>query len=202
MIEKSNNPFVFDALIDNFESNYDHIREMVSKGYTKRIDMPVIAMDQINGLQSHLENGMLDVVDAKTGKFHKAFPQGLKGEQAAEWLHQGLKDGVDGDDMINVSLERLKADTLTPIQEQIYFDVVASKLVEYGIDSSIDFLQNVSFLIVSKDGYIMDGHHRWVIAMLIDPELEMQAMVIDVEKDKLLVMLNTFSDAIGNERNK
>ncbi len=202
MMKNNDNHFDFGSFLESFEYNYDRARELASKGYAKRVDMPVIDLNQINGLQTHLEHGMLDIVDGETGKFHKAFPQGLTGEQATKWLEQGLHDGYETDDIIDVSLERVEAGLLTPLQEQIYFDKAISKLAEYGVESTIEFLQKVSIIIVSRDGYIMDGHHRWLTAMLIDPELEIQTMVVDVEKEKLIKMLNAFSDAIGNERNK
>ena len=192
----------FDSFLESFEYNYDRARELASEGYAKRIDMPVIDIEQINGLQMKLEKGMLDAVDGETNVFHKAFPNGLSGAQAEEWLVQGLHDGYETDDIISTSLEQLEAGSLTPIQEQIYFDKAVKKLIEYGVDDTVEFLQNDSMIIVSKDGYILDGHHRWLTAMLIDHTLEIQAMVIGVEKDKLIKLLNAFSDAIGNERNK
>lgn len=202
LIKNGGTNYNFDLFLETFEYNYNRARDMASKGYAKRADMPVIDSNQINKLQTHLEKGMIDIIDGKSGNFHKAFPQGLSGVQAGEWLKKGLYDGYTFDDVVDVSLEHIEVSTLTPLQEQIYFDKAISKLIKNGVESTIEFLQENSIIIVSKDGYIMDGHHRWLVAMLINPDLQIQTMVVDVEKDKLIKLLNTFSDAIGNTRNK
>jgi len=41
-------------------------------------------------------------------------------------------------------------------------------------------------ILVSSDGYILDGHHRWSAALTADPEKEMNVRVIDMPMDKLL----------------
>lgn len=41
-------------------------------------------------------------------------------------------------------------------------------------------------ILVSNDGYILDGHHRWSASLTADPEKEMNVRVIDLPMDKLL----------------
>lgn len=41
-------------------------------------------------------------------------------------------------------------------------------------------------IIVSNDGYIVDGHHRWAAVKLVNPELYMNAVVIDMPIAELL----------------
>lgn len=41
-------------------------------------------------------------------------------------------------------------------------------------------------ILVSRDGHILDGHHRWAAALTIDPELEMDVQVIDMDMKDLL----------------
>ena len=55
--------------------------------------------------------------------------------------------------------------------------------------------------LLSKDGYILDGHHRWLSGMLLDTRLLVNVVEIDLPKDRLLQLLKAYSDAIGNERN-
>jgi hypothetical protein len=41
-------------------------------------------------------------------------------------------------------------------------------------------------VIVSKDGHILDGHHRWAALLTIDPSREMKVQEIDMTMDELL----------------
>jgi len=41
-------------------------------------------------------------------------------------------------------------------------------------------------VIVSKDGHILDGHHRWAALLTIDPSREMNVQEIDLTMDELL----------------
>lgn len=44
--------------------------------------------------------------------------------------------------------------------------------------------------IISKDGYIMDGHHRWAATFLVDPGAKVQATQIDLNGIPLVSALN------------
>ena len=41
-------------------------------------------------------------------------------------------------------------------------------------------------VIVSRDGHILDGHHRWAALLTVDPSREMNVQVIDMDMDDLL----------------
>jgi hypothetical protein len=41
-------------------------------------------------------------------------------------------------------------------------------------------------VVVSRDGHILDGHHRWAALLTIDPSREMNVQVIDMDMDDLL----------------
>jgi len=47
-------------------------------------------------------------------------------------------------------------------------------------------------ILVSKDGYILDGHHRWAALLCISPERKIQATVLDLGMDALLEMAAKF----------
>jgi len=40
-------------------------------------------------------------------------------------------------------------------------------------------------VIVSRDGHILDGHHRWAALLTVDPSREMNVQVIDMDMDDL-----------------
>jgi len=41
-------------------------------------------------------------------------------------------------------------------------------------------------VMISRDGYILDGHHRWAAVLTIDPKRTMEVVVIDMDMDDLL----------------
>jgi len=55
--------------------------------------------------------------------------------------------------------------------------------------------------IMSKDLYIIDGHHRFLSGVLLDPNMQINALIIDLPIAKLLPLTLSYSDAVGNKRN-
>ncbi len=53
-------------------------------------------------------------------------------------------------------------------------------------------------IIVSRDGYILDGHHRFGQVMLAGPSTKMTSLVIPMGINDLLKMGTTYAAAIGN----
>jgi hypothetical protein len=54
--------------------------------------------------------------------------------------------------------------------------------------------------VVSHDGYILDGHHRWAATLLNNPEAKIHGIQIAIEIDDLVPILRAAGDAFGNER--
>jgi hypothetical protein len=63
------------------------------------------------------------------------------------------------------------------------------------------WLGSGTFFIASEDGYIIDGHHRWLAGVLTDPDIKARVLTIDLPLKDLLPMSLAFSDAVGNKRN-
>jgi ParB-like chromosome segregation protein Spo0J len=191
--------------IPDFESNFKLAQSKAHLGKTVRKDMPVIDNKDVKDFQRRLENGYIDI-NAPYSKENKnePFPEGLKGEKAKEWLESGLAKhdgGKQDDDKIDVSIKKIKVGKLKPIQKQIYFDK-SIKMVAAGLEKTANFLKNESTFIVSDDNFIIDGHHRFLAAVLIDPDMDVNCMVISLPIKKLLPMSLAYGDAIGNERNQ
>lgn len=55
---------------------------------------------------------------------------------------------------------------------------------------------------MSKDRYIIDGHHRFLTGMLIDPKMKVNVLMIDMPISELLPSSLDYSDTIGNVRNE
>jgi hypothetical protein len=194
-----------DKEIPNFEKNYKKVQSLAKLGKTKRKDMPVITDRDVKALQYRLSKGFIDV-NAPFDKEFKGnpFPEGLTGQKAKEWLEAGLPRHDKGkltDDIVKVTKEKVKVGDLKPIQQQIYFDKSIKGIMEFGADSSREFFEKTNF-ITSSDLYIIDGHHRWLAANLIDPNMKVNVIKIDLPINKLLPMTKAYGDAIGNERNK
>ena len=90
---------------------------------------------------------------------------------------------------------------LVPIQRQFYFDHSVEMMSNKGLKGARSYIDS-SFLFVSEDNRILDGHHRYLAAMLIDPAYKFKVFKIGIPLDKLLPYLVEFGDNIGNERNK
>jgi hypothetical protein len=76
----------------------------------------------------------------------------------------GLNDGQKRDDMVSVSRGSFKATELGPTQTSMELDYVVGTAIEFihkGVKPPV-----VVGAIVSSDGRIMDGHHRWAASIL------------------------------------
>jgi len=79
-------------------------------------------------------------------------------------VDSGLEDGADpGDDKVSVSKATWSAADLKPSQTSIVLGKVVGMAIGMLISNKIG--GNLG-AIVSSDGYIMDGHHRWAATIL------------------------------------
>jgi hypothetical protein len=88
---------------------------------------------------------------------------------------------------------------LMPLQRQIYLDKSIDALAASGVQETIKFLQEVH-LVVSSDLAVIDGHHRWLSALLLGP-VRVRVLVVDHPHARLLPALRVLSDLEGHERN-
>lgn len=196
--------FNLDEEIPNFDANYKKAQSLSKLGKTKRKEMPVINDDDVKKFQKRLEDGTIDINKpfAKDPELSSnPFPEGLSGLKAKKWLEKGLKDGSKTDDQIDVSITKIPVKNLKPIQRQIYYDKSMGETIKQGVKRSLDFVTNKSFFVISGDNYIIDGHHRYLSALLLDPNASVNALKINLPIKKLLPMATAYGDAIGNKRN-
>lgn len=189
--------------IPDFERNFTQAKKLTALGRTQRKDMPVINDDDVKEFQTRLKNGNLDINKpfADTTNEEDPFPEGLKGFEAEDFLERGLKDGSKKDDVIGVTIKQVPVKNLKPIQKQIYFDKSVDATAKNGVESSKKWLQGKTFFITSADNFIIDGHHRWMSGLLIDPNMSVNTLSIDLPINKLLPLSTSYGDAIGNKRN-
>jgi len=115
-------------------------------------------------------------------------------KQAKELSHAGVKasDGDASDDVIDVT-----SNSLFPVTEL------------YPSQSSMNIQKALSFVIamirgkmqaggnlgafISKDHFIMDGHHRWISTAMFDPKIKVGGFLVDMQGEFLLKILNAMT---------
>jgi hypothetical protein len=103
---------------------------------------------------------------------------------------------------IKTGYETVNVGELRPIQEQIYFDQVIEKKAKSSLRKSKSFVGRNIF-VVDKNYNIIDGHHRYLSAMLISPTVKVSVMKANTDLKTLLKHSLTYSDEIvKNVRNK
>ena len=98
---------------------------------------------------------------------------------------------------------KVEVGSLRPVQQQIYISKSIDAIAQFGIKKSLQFLKDKKTItVMSKDHYIIDGHHRFLTGMLIDPKMKVNVLMIDMPISELLPASLHFSDSIGNVRNE
>lgn len=59
-------------------------------------------------------------------------------------------------------------------------------IADAHLKGKFDALTEEPKVMISKDGYILDGHHRWAAVLTIDPKRTMEVVVVDMDMDDLL----------------
>lgn len=163
-----------------FKSSFKTAKEKATSGWTVRKDMPVIRSMQSDEFYNRMKKGLVNF-DEKTSKVT-------------------IATKPSPDNMHPVTRKKIRAIDLHPIQKQIYFDKGFDLIRGKSIKDVSDVLSKP--LIVSSDNYIVDGHHRFLSAMLLDPNYKLNCVVVDLPISILLPLAVGYGDAIGNHRNK
>lgn len=89
--------------------------------------------------------------------------------------------------------------SLKPMQKE----VIPSKAVAFALGFLKDGKPDLNDMeaIVSSDGYIMDGHHRWAARTLIDPAATVKVAKIGLPAASLTTALNLWTKAKGRSGN-
>jgi hypothetical protein len=127
----------------------------------------------------------------------------LNGElaKAAAAPQAGTKDGNPNDDKAKVNTKSMvTVGALSPAQKE----VIPMKALSFALgylsnkDPNLDEMD----AIVSSDMYIMDGHHRWAAATLVDPNKKVKVAKIEMPAVDLITALNVYTKgALGKPGN-
>lgn len=127
---------------------------------------------------------------AKQGRFQRKDMPRLKQDDIEALFDKLHQDGI------RVKKGKIAAKHLIPAQRQFYFDhsieILNKKTTKHVADT---------YLFISKDNTLIDGHHRFLSALLIDPEMKLKVIQIDMPVNQLLPYAVKFGDDRGNLRN-
>lgn len=188
--------------VPNLERNLLLAKKLFEKGKTKRADMPVIDEKDVRDFQAKLKNGFIDLVDPFSDRTDPSdpFPQGLSGREATNFMSNGLRDKLKPDDITKVYQKQIAYKDLVPIQAQVYLDKSVKSMAKSGVEGTLRFLDGTT-LICSSDNRILDGHHRFLSGLILDPNRKVNCLVVDLPIETLLPLTIAYGDAVGNERN-
>jgi len=147
---------------EEFRENFELLISK-SQGHIERKDMPSISFKERDSLKLFIEG-----YNAKDSNKKKK-------------LKKKSKD-------IKVEIVKEKVKDLNPLQDDLYIEKIVKNIVKYGIPTKENFITKRT-LIVARDNIILDGHHRWMTAMIFNPELQLEILKVDLEYDKLYSLL-------------
>ncbi len=188
----------------DFKPNYLLLQEKCDLALDlPRIEMPVIEPEQMDEFQESLTKGHIDVNEpvAKAPQSKSKYPTDLGFDlRGRQWLYRGTRDGAIEDDILDAQMTEIAVADLKPSQSQIWLEKVVGMSLYFGpLKQSSEFLHEAP-IIVSSDGYILDGHHRFGAAMVSNPSLRLTALKVDMEIRELVKMARSYGNAIGNEQ--
>lgn len=129
----------------------------------------------------------------------EVFPQKLSQvhpKQAKSVSHSGQADGVSPEDVVPV---QHKPQGVAPVQQlkpsQSSMNIPKAMGMVLGMLNPNNKFSPGGDLgaFISSDGYIMDGHHRWVATAMIDPSLSMGGYKVEFPGEQLVAILNTMT---------
>lgn len=185
-----------EEVVPDFDKNYTLLQKKVkaSPGIP-RIQMPVIEPSDIAEFKERINEGRVDIF-APYAIGHLAKPSDLS-EEDGPWVELGVKDGNSSDDVVRAKVVKLPAGKLKPTQNQVWLEKTFGNIKKFGIPKPGSPVLETT-IIVSSDGYILDGHHRFSQAVISNPELKMEALLVPLPIKDLLEVGRLYGEAIGN----
>lgn len=106
---------------------------------------------------------------------------------------------VDNSIKPNVDIKniKIKAKNLKPSQNTIYLEHILSRLVvnDYDREQILNGKLKDHDILISEDNHIIDGHHRWAAAYILNPKCEMDVTQIQLPIEYALPIINAILNA-------
>lgn len=134
--------------------------------------------------------------DAEASKIDpEKFPTTLsaaaaKGEEMSVAVSSGTKDGEVPDDSVKAAPASFSCAELKPSQSSMNIDKAVS--MAFGSLKSGKAGGELGAFI-SEDGYIMDGHHRWISTFMVDPSAKISGFKVNLPGEQLVAVLNAYT---------
>lgn len=110
----------------------------------------------------------------------------------------GFKAFLDREHGVVSEYRYVEVQDLKPTQEQIWLDKIVETVQEHGpIKKGSPPLESV--IIVSEEGFILDGHHRVASALLSDPLLEQKTLYVPLPIKELFRVGKKYSKMKGHK---
>lgn len=138
------------------------------------------------------------IIEAKELGTNKPVPLSKITPQLAQAaVDSGKKDNNEKDDQARGAKkdEEVAVGSLLPMQKEVIPMKALGMALQYLL-GRFDKLTNME-AIVSSDNYIMDGHHRWAAATLINPNTMVRVTRIGIPAAQLITALNIWTKAAG-----
>lgn len=196
-----------DKTLPNFNENYMVLQKKIKKhAYNlPREHMPVIEPEDMDEFHKRLNQGRIDIVAPffknKLPKFQPKNWKPMEKKEGEEWIEVGVKDGDPNDDVIKAKWGKIAARKLLPTQDQIWLEKLITNIKKFGVPRQGSPITEQT-VIVSSEGYILDGHHRFGQAMLGNPDLQLNALFIPIDIEELLKLSRTYAAAIQRRPKK
>ena len=186
-----------EADLPKFDYHYTALKEATSEALdVPRGEMPVIEPEDIIQFNTDLQSGRIDIFPPYA-KGQLFTPKELPTKEAKEeWIDLGFRDGETKDDIAGGVITRMKAEDMKPTQSEIFLNKLIGAALQFG-PAKQDTPVTEATIIVSSDGFILDGHHRYGQAMLSNPQLEMKVLKLPVPIETLLKVGRSYTDYLG-----
>jgi len=117
---------------------------------------------------------------------------------ASASIGSGSQDGEKRDDVVAGKKVSLPVKNLKAAQTEIIAEKAIGMAIGTMLNSKPPKIGGDLGSIVSKDNFIMDGHHRWAATFLCDPNGKVEATQIDLPGVPLVSALNTITVGMFN----
>lgn len=148
-----------------------------------------------------LEEAYLKIYERALGSDKPVALSQISPELAKAAVGGGKQDGNSQDDAVKAeNPKEWPVGKLKPMQKE----VIPGKALAFALGFLKDGQPDLNNMeaIVSKDGYIMDGHHRWAARTLLDPNALVNVAYVDLPGSELITALNIWSKAAGKQGKK
>jgi len=112
-----------------------------------------------------------------------------------------LKDYDKIKDKVDVKSDKVDIKDLIPSQNTIYLDHVLSRIVVKDGERK-DIIKGKlkdNNILISSDDHIIDGHHRWAAALVLNPDCKLHCTRIEIPIELALPIINAILDAYEKE---